>query len=199
MKKIFYLFLLIFGIQSGITAQDQWSFGPKIGVGISNSSLSGLSINHSYYTGITVGAFGEYRNKNFAVECDLLYANQGLKWNNEPFKDHYLLIPLKVKLYIPHLLKSRLYVFAGPQLDLCVKRDENRAAFWTVSGGSHTYKSPYRQTSASISAGLGYRFDFGLDLAFCYNAGIVSNVKEYSDKNHVFQLTVGYDLYKLFK
>lgn len=49
--------------------------------------------------------------------------------------------------------------------------------------------------------GLGYRFGFGLDLAFNYNAGVTSNVdrENISDKNRVFQLTAGYDLCKLFK
>ena len=65
--------------------------------------------------------------------------------------------------------------------------------------GTGKQNIPYQNTLASITFGLGYRFDFGLDLAFSYNAGIVSNVKEYSDKNRVFQLTVGYDLCKLFK
>lgn len=68
MKKIFYLFLMIFGIQSGSTAQSQWSFGPKIGLGISDVSVTG--IDHNSRTGVTAGLFGEYRIQNFALEAD---------------------------------------------------------------------------------------------------------------------------------
>ena len=198
MKKIFYLFLMIFRFQSGSTAQSQWSFGPKIGLGISDVSVTG--IDHNSRTGVTAGLFGEYRIQNFALEADFLYANQGFKWNKDAIEENYLLIPLKVKLYMPYILKG-LNIFAGPQLDLCIKRNDRIWLLMSGEDGAGTGKQniPYQNTLASITFGLGYRFDFGLDLAFSYNAGIVSNVKEYSDKNCVFQLTAGYDLCKLFK
>ena len=182
MKKIFYLFLMIFGIQSGSTAQSQWSFGPKIGLGISDVSVTG--IDHNSRTGVTAGLFGEYRIQNFALEADFLYANQGFKWNKDAIEENYLLIPLKVKLYMPYILKG-LNIFAGPQLDLCIKRNDWIWLLMSGEDGAGTGKQniPYQNTLASITFGLGYRFDFGLDLAFSYNAGIVSNVKEYSDKN----------------
>ena len=88
MKKIFYLFLMIFGIQSGSTAQSQWSFGPKIGLGISDVSVTG--IDHNSRTGVTAGLFGEYRIQNFALEADFLYANQGFKWNKDAIEENYL-------------------------------------------------------------------------------------------------------------
>lgn len=195
MKKTVYLILILFCNLSGITAQSQWSFGPKIGLGISDVSVT--SLDHNSRSGVTAGLFGEYRIQNFALEADFLYANQGFKWNKEAIEDNYLLIPLKAKLYMPYILKG-LNIFAGPQLDLCIKRGD-----WNwlrlVDGGINIQNVPYQNTLASITFGLGYRFDFGLDLAFSYNAGIVSNVKEYSDKNRVFQLTAGYDLCKLFK
>ena len=135
-----------------------------------------------------------------ALESDFLYANQGFKWNKDAIEENYLLIPLKVKLYMPYILKG-LNIFAGPQLDLCIKRNDWIWLLMSGEDGAGTGKQniPYQNTLASITFGLGYRFDFGLDLAFSYNAGIVSYVLEYSEKICVFQLTAGYDLCKLFK
>lgn len=198
MVKLILTFLIIISSLFEITAQSQWSFGPKIGLGISDVSVT--SLDHNSRTGITAGLFGEYRIHNFALEADFLYANQGFKWNKDAIEENYLLIPLKVKLYMPYLLKG-LNIFAGPQLDLCIKRADWIWLLMSGQGATEMGKQsiPYQNTLASITFGLGYRFDFGLDLAFSYNAGIVSNVKEYSDKNRVFQLTAGYDLCKLFK
>ncbi|WP_293739602.1 outer membrane beta-barrel protein [uncultured Parabacteroides sp.] len=198
MKKTVYFIVLFFCNLSGITAQSQWSFGPKIGLGISDVSVTG--IDHNSRTGVTAGLFGEYRIQNFALEADFLYANQGFKWNTDAIEENYLLIPLKVKLYMPYILKG-LNIFAGPQLDLCIKRNDWIWLWMSEGDATRMGKQnvPYQNTLASITFGLGYRFDFGLDLAFSYNAGIVSNVKEYSDKNRVFQITAGYDLCKLFK
>lgn len=194
MKKSIFIVLAIIGSFVEITAQSQWAFGPKIGMGISDVSVS--SLDHNSRAGIIVGVLGEYRVRNFALETDFLYASQGFKWGKVDVKENYLLIPLKVKLYMPYVLKG-LNIFAGPQLDLCIKRGE---WVWLYpSGGNGKHKVPYQNTLASLTFGLGYRFDFGLDLAANYNVGIVSNIddKNSSDKNHVFQITAGYDLCRL--
>lgn len=196
MRKQIILFFALFCSLSGIIAQNKWSFGPKIGIGFSTVSNTPLT-DDGYRTGVVAGVFGEYRVSNFAIEADVLYAEQGLEWGEKTIKDNYLLIPLKAKLYMPYILKG-LNVFVGPQLDLCVKRGD--WVWWWLTGGGD-YKVPYRDELMSIVAGLGYRFDFGLDLTVNYNAGLISNIdnSRSSEKNRVFQITVGYDLHTLFK
>lgn len=184
---------MVFALNESM-AQSQWSFGPRLGIGFSNRAEDFDYCNH--FVG---GIFGEYRINNFATELDLLFTKQGMKYpleshGNASRKDKCLLIPLKAKLYMPYLLKG-LNIFAGPQLDIFPNRHSPYIP--TSSFGTNAY----RKAGISIVMGLGYRFDFGLDLAFNYNAGVTSNVdrENISDKNRVFQLTAGYDLCKLFK
>lgn len=184
---------MVFALNESM-AQSQWSVGPRLGIGFSNRAEGFDYCNH--FVG---GIFGEYRINNFATELDLLFTKQGMKYpleshGNASQKDKCLLIPLKAKLYMPYLLKG-LNIFAGPQLDIFPNRHSPYIP--TSSFGTNAY----RKAGISIVMGLGYRFDFGLDLAFNYNAGVTSNVdrENISDKNRVFQLTAGYDLCKLFK
>jgi predicted porin len=68
-------------------------------------------------------------------------------------------------------------------------------------GGDTTFH--YRKTTASITAGIGYRFKSGIDVAINYNHGLVPlNKQDFNGKKgyeRVFQITAGYDLSKLFK
>ena len=193
MKKIIFT-LIAFLSLNGAMAQHQWSVGPRLGIGFSNRAEGFDYCNH--FVG---GILGEYRISNFATELDLLFTKQGMKYpleshGNASRKDKCLLIPLKAKLYMPYLLKG-LNIFAGPQLEIFPNRHSPYIPTSSFSTNS------YRKAGISIVMGLGYRFDFGLDLAFNYNAGVTSNVyrENISDKNRVFQLTAGYDLCKLFK
>lgn len=191
MKKIIVLLCLMIFALNEATAQSQWYFGPRLGVGFSNRAEG-----YDYCAHIVGGVSGEYKIKNFGVEIDVLYTKQGMKYpdGNASRKDKCLLIPLKAKVYMPYLLEG-LNIFAGPQLDIFPNRHSPNIP--TSSFGTNSY----RKAGISIVMGLGYRFDFGLDLSFNYNAGVTSNVdrENISDKNRVFQLTAGYDLCKLFK
>lgn len=191
MKKALFTICLLCSFL-GMQAQHQWSAGPRIGLNVATvrSQLIDFPTRQAPYgCNINIGVFGEYRIWNFAVETDLIYSVQSYKIGKS--NNGYLLIPLKLKLYTPYLLEG-LNLFAGPQLDLCVNRKGP-----IVLGGGISY---YRNTQASITVGLGYRFKFGLDLTANYNMGLISNfIWEKKCLNNVFQIAVGWDLVRLFK
>ena len=114
---------------------------------------------------------------------------QGVDFDGYRQKDHYLLIPLKGKYYIPAC--KGLNVFVGPQMDICL--DRNTMLF---DGGA---PAESRNCMLSATFGLGYRFQFGLDLAANYNIGLLSNMKTSGFdpmRNSVFQISVGWCLYR---
>ncbi len=191
MKKIIFILIAFLSLNGVVMAQHQWSVGPRLGIGFSNRAEGYDYCNH--FVG---GIFGEYRISNFATELDLLFTKQGMRYpeSDTSQKDKCLSIPLKAKLYMPYVLRG-LNIFVGPQLDIFP--DRHSPYIPTSSFGTDSY----RKVGISIVMGLGYRFDFGLDLTFNYNAGVTSNIdmENISDKNRVFQLTAGYDLCKLFK
>lgn len=189
MKKTLLTILLLLPL--GIIVAQNWSAGPRLGINFSNIT----NCASDYAAGINVGLFGEYKIRNFAIEADLLYSTQGMKSPNfkDKTNDKFLQVPLKFKLYMPYIL-SGLNIFAGPQLDACL---ENNSIFIDGSGD----KNPYRDITASITTGIGYRFKCGLDLTMNYNAGIVSRLKADNRNlmNSVFQISVGWDLFCLLK
>ena len=136
-----------------------------------------------------VGLFGEWKKDCWAWEADVLYSMQGVDFDGYRQKDHYLLIPLKGKYYIPAC--KGLNVFVGPQMDICL--DRNTMLF---DGGA---PAESRNCMLSATFGLGYRFQFGLDLAANYNIGLLSNMKTSGFdpmRNSVFQISVGWCLYR---
>ncbi|WP_299233095.1 outer membrane beta-barrel protein [uncultured Bacteroides sp.] len=191
MKKVLILFVCLIAFSfSNLNAQSQWSFGPRVGVGF--SSRYG---DNGYYSKMLGGVFGEYRIKKFATELDVLFTKQGEGGGDYLEKSKCILIPLKFKFYPCSTLG--LNIFVGPQLDI----------YYNGLEGMQPDGSPmihYQKTSASLTAGLGYRFNFGLDLTFNYNYGLVKlnkdefpGLENYRDR--VFQISLGYDLFSLFK
>ena len=183
MKKVFVLILLFF-VFCGANAQGEWSFGPRIGRGFSKN------YDNDYHSNNIIGLFGEYRVKKVATELDVLFTEQGTFY--ETYK--CAVIPLKFKYY-PSLADG-LNIFAGPQLTMY--KEEPGEKFLPGSSRLH-----YNKTTAAIIVGLGYRSKTGLDININYNHGLVNiNKEKLRDKRwkeRVIQVTVGYDLSKLFK
>lgn len=186
MKQIVVYFVLFFFFLSA--SAQELSFGLRGGLNMAKIT------NYSDEWGCfgNVGFFGEWKKDCWALETDVLYSMQGADFGGYSQKDHYLLIPLKGKYYIPAC--KGLNVFAGPQLDICLER--NTMFF---NGGA---PAESRNCMLSATFGLGYRFQFGLDLAANYNIGLLSNMKTSGFdfmRNSVFQISVGWCLYSRHK
>ena len=184
MKKSIILIIMCFAI-TGLKAQGEWSFGPRIGYGLSKN----IWFDNEHHANFIMGLSGEYKIKKFATELDVLFTEQGT------FMETYkcILIPLKFKFY--PCTTNGFNVFAGPQLNI-YKEEPGE----TSTGGGILR---YRKTTASIMVGVGYRFKSGIDIAINYNHGLVpinkQDIKGKKWHEQVFQITVGYDLHRLFK
>ena len=182
MKKIAVLIIMCF-VMIGLKAQSEWSFGPRIGRGFSKN------YDKEYHSNNIIGLFGEYRVKKVATELDVLFTEQGTFW----LTYKCVLIPLKFKFY--PWKTNGFNVSIGPQLNI-YKEEPGE----TSNGGGVLR---YRKTTASITAGIGYKFKLGIDVAINYNHGLVpinkQDIQGKKWRERVFQITAGYDLSKLFK
>ena len=190
MKKIFFV-CVVLTFALGAAAQEKqapkssWFVGPRLGVSVSTVTDKAIE---SSSVGFTGGLFGEYKHAcGFAVELDVLYSAQGVG-GTEVYDN--LLVPLKLKYYIPYT--KGLNVFVGPQLDLMLGNPTN------ILGWVGGVVPPMRTTSVSVVAGLGYRFNFGLELTANYNAGLLSvlDIETSQYRPSVFQFTVRYDVFR---
>lgn len=196
MKKLFVLAAVLLFVCSA-KAQSDITIGPKVGLNVTNIS----NIDHSKNKiSINLGGFAEWRvNDFFALQPELLYSRQGYRTKNDgvkgKFRVNYLNIPVLAKLYV----LDELSVDLGPQLGFALNGKSK------LKDGGHTVTEKFKHLNTvelSFAIGVSYNFD---DLMFSarYNVGL-SNVidKDYlnlgNNKNHVFQLSVGYRFSGLF-
>lgn len=197
MKKL--LLSLIAGIAflGSVKAQSEFTFGPKVGLNVSN-------ITHSHgdnKASIHAGMFAEARFTDWlGVQAEILYSRQG--WRDKvdidgdkdvkaKYRVNYLNIPILARFYV----WDGLSVDLGPQLGIALNAKEK------YKHGGSTVKDKIHNLNTlevSFAMGLSYEFNRGLILSARYNLGL-SNVFDKDDfgadnKNHVFQLGLAYRL-----
>ena len=196
MKKLFLLVALV--AAAFISKAQEITIGPKVGMNVTNISNIDDSKNK---VSIHVGAFAEWKvNDFFAIQPEVVYSRQGFRYkeNGTKIKNrvNYLNIPVLAKLYV----LENLSVDLGPQLGLAL----NGKAVAKNNGDTHKYKNKDLNTvEFSWAIGLSYNWDRFMFSAR-YNIGL-SNVMDKdkswdksNNKNHVFQLSVGYRFSDLF-
>lgn len=179
--------------QSGITV------GPKVGWNITNISNSDAKNKMS----VNVGAFAEFRFGDFvAVQPEILYSRQGFrdKDHGDKYKIrvNYLNIPILAKLFV----WDQLSIDLGPQFGFALN---SKAKY--KDGDTMTKKDVKSVNTFDFSFVMGVSYNLGrLMLSARYNLGL-TNVWDKNDfvwnsgdnnKNHVFQLSVGYRFGDLF-
>ncbi len=196
MKKLLLLVMAIAFIGS-VKAQSELTFGPKVGLNVTNVTHSDgdnkLSIN--------AGVFAAYRlNDWLGIQTELLYSRQG--WRDKVdidgddnvkahFRVNYLNIPVLARFYV----WEGLSVDLGPQIGIGLNaKQKYKYNGSTVKDKIHDLNT----IEFSFDMGLSYEFDYGLILSARYNLGL-SNVfgkDTFGDdnKNHVFQVSLGYRL-----
>lgn len=196
MKKLFILAAILLFVCSA-KAQSDITIGPKVGLNVTNISNIDNSKNK---ISIHLGGFAEWKvNDFFAIQPELLYSRQGFRTKDGDikgkFRVNYLNIPVLAKLYV----LDELSVDLGPQLGFALNGKSK------LKNDGHTATEKFKHLNTvelSFAIGVSYNWD---DLMFSarYNVGL-SNVidKDYLDmgnnKNHVFQLSVGYRFNGLF-
>lgn len=201
MKKLFVLVVAILLIGS-VKAQknsmiDNFTYGAKAGLNISNVNNIDNTKNK---TSIHLGAFAEWRvNDFFGIQPELLYSRQGMRfekvdgWKSKS-RLNYLNIPILARLYV----LPDLSVDLGPQLAFALNGKDK------MKKDGHTSTTKIKHLNAveiGFAIGVSYNWDnfifsgrYNLGLSNAYDKDWIGG----NNKNHVFQLSVGYRLSDLF-
>src|SRR3970282_2250686 len=155
MKKITLLLVTVFTF-GFVNAQDKedMSFGVKAGLNISSlSNIDEDGVNKDHLIGFHVGFCGEFMiSDKFAIQPELLYSSQGVKFDSEgekaEIKLDYINIPIMAKYYVADAFSLEL----GPQIGFLVSSD-------LESGGvSVDLKDETKSIDVSLGFGASYNF-----------------------------------------
>lgn len=174
MKKLLVAVIALF---MGTTAFSQGiDLGVKVGANF--ATLSGAVDGLSNKTGFHAGAFAGVKFTNVGIQADLLYSQQGAKFDGGEFDLSYVNVPVVVKYYIFKGLNLQV----GPQFGFVV--DDNMKKVLGEIAKAESF-----DLSGVVGAGydlLGLRFDAR------YNFGLTDVVDGAKSKNNVFSLALGY-------
>lgn len=218
MKRINLLLVMLF-VGSMLYGQVDFKFGAKGGLNISNlTSLEDSSVKNagglddpSSRYGFHAGLTAETKLGGLlGLGAELLYSQQGTKTesvilgikSSQSFKLDYLTIPVLAKLYL-----GGLNVYAGIQPGFVVGAkqvytlNENETVINLKEDSDNNNQfALVKEIDFGIPVGLGYQFDSGLNIDVRYVLGTLAvfenadDNSDYSLKNRVFQVSLGYTL-----
>lgn len=196
-----------------VTAQtEKIKIGIKAGLNISSLTFDESELESSKKTGFTAGVMAEILlAKNFAIQPELLYSQQGMKFSysdaevsNSHYKStvnlNYLNIPVMLKYYVA----KGFSVQAGPQIGILLKANNNYQDNFLGYENREDFnlKEYSNGIDTSVNFGLGYQFKDKFYADARYNLSYSDIFKEANPtgnyiintdmKNRVFQITIGY-------
>lgn len=179
MKRIVLVVLVSF---FGLSTQAQGiDLGIKAGVNFSNIS-DAYNLDTENKTGFVGGIFlGIKFSEKFAIQPELLYSQQGTKFDAGEIDLTYVNVPVIFKYY----LIQGLNIQAGPQFGFMV--DDNLGEVFHEIG--ENIENNDFETSGVV--GLGYDLPMGLRVSARYNFGL-TEINDNGGKNSVVSLAVGY-------
>ncbi|NWJ51896.1 MAG: PorT family protein [Bacteroidetes bacterium] len=195
MKKLLFVLaaLLITG-----AANAQFSFGPKIGVNLSQVTTNLNTINDQMKTGLQIGAFVRVGSKVY-LQPEFLYSTGGVKLSNVPIGSPTNInvksidVPLMLGTRVINLKVANLRLMAGPVASFIVDKqvDYNGAVTATkeVSIKNANWK-------AQFGAGLDILM-FSLDVRYSYdlNNSMEQQAKEFNWEKNSVNVTLGWKLF----
>ncbi len=182
MKKI--IFSLIALVSVGAASAQGFSFGPKIGVNL--ATIGNLeNVDAKMRVGFVVGGFAEYQWSRFSVSADILYSEQGCKFDQGNTTNtqrlHYMIAPVLLNYYIT----GGLSVKAGIQPGVMT----------TARSNDGLNRSVFKGLDLAVPVGIAYSFSNGFIIDARYNIGlqdIMENPAGDTSKNDVFAFTLGW-------
>lgn len=169
MKKLIFFFIAI--ATTGIISAQGIDLGIKAGA---NFATITDATDASNKTGFTAGVFAGIKfSDKVGVQGDVLFSQQGAKFDTGEVDLNYVTVPLVLKYY----LTENFNLHAGPQFGFLI--DDNLDPLLEAE-----------PTDVSGVVGLGYDLILGLRLSGRYNFGFTEIVANDSGKNSVFTLAV---------
>ncbi len=207
-----------FLLTEGAHGQMQVELGVKGGVNFSNiNSSSAVVAVYGEQTGYHAGAYAMFKFGKAAIQPEVLYSSEGqqYKYSQPGFPQlnstfNYINVPLLLKIYVTDWLNLQ----AGPQFGFLLNSKGYLYGYNQSGPPVVTYQSldHYVQGfNTSIAIGAGVDLPFGLNFSLRYNGGVrdINNLTgQYSQgvsssfgtsaaKTEVFQISVGYRLFKI--
>lgn len=180
----------------GAMAQSEITIGPKVGWNITNISNSHDKNKLSF----VLGGFAEFKISDLlSIQPEILYSRQGTrdKGNGVKVKNrlNYLNIPVLAKLNV----WDELSVEVGPQFGFALNARQKTKAGGEVVKRDIQYNNTF---DFSFAFGVSYNLE-NLMFSARYNVGLTNVIEKdhfggNNNKNHVFQLSVGYRFGDLF-
>lgn len=203
MKK---LLLVIAFLSFSFTQAQTVNFGAKAGVNF--ASLGGDADDLDGKTGFHLGLVAEIPfGENLAFQPEILYSSQGAESemtesymgitysSKDKLSFDYVNIPLLAK----YTIIPGLSLHAGPQIGFLINSEAEYEVTMDGETESETedLKDYTKGMDFALAAGLGYKLNMGVFFNARYTAGLLNIVDnedndDYSVKNNVFQLSVGY-------
>ena len=198
MKKFFAALMCMILATGAAMAQKQLTFGPKVGMDLTN--FWGKDLHHGMQFNYQAGVFLEYRfTDKFSLAPEVVFAAQGGKMVASVFYDgassdtdlffhfNYINVPVMMKIYAT----PKLSIDFGPQIGFSVYSKAT-----TKSKQDKTYtREVAGAKSVDFGLGLGATHNF-TDRVFVqgrYTMGMTKVIGDHYDvKNGNIQLAVGY-------
>lgn len=198
--KIFVVLLASVIFINRAHAQVEASLGIKGGVNFSEINVSDARATWEGKTGYHLGAFALFKVTAFALQPEVIFSQQGAKVNFQSqdidANFSYLNIPIIAKFYLPLGLNLQL----GPQFGFLTTAESDYNPV-NAQGGTDL-KEYYKNSDVSLGMGIGWDLPFRLSIDARYNLGLTEiddNPSLAATKNQVFQLSLGYKLFKFGK
>lgn len=197
MKKLNLVMLVagLFFASSGAFAQGEFAIGIKGGLNFANVNTSSAGATYDSRTGFNAGAFALLKFGKVGIQPEVLFSQQGtkVKYSGGGFDQNfsYVNIPIVVKLYTI----AGINLQVGPQFGFLT----NDPTVQDPITGQNV-KADVKKSDISAALGVGWDLPLGLTIDARYNLGLtkINNDAAASNvKNQVWQLSVGYKLFKI--
>jgi len=162
-------------------SQASVSVGLKAGANFANTNIDGAESVTAFHG----GAYGMFKFTKIGIQPEILFSKQG----DDDVDLSYVNIPVMLKYY----LAAGLNLQAGPQFGVLLNAED---------GDGDDISEGLKNSDLSAAIGAGWDAPFGLNFTARYVIGLsdINDVSGGSDvKNRMFQLSVGYDLFKFGK
>jgi opacity protein-like surface antigen len=189
MKKTILSILMIIVLAGAAMGQAEVSLGIKGGANFANLDVSDFSGSLKNKTGFHGGAFALFKFTKFGIQPELLFSQQGsnIRFDAQDIEGSfdYINVPVIFKLYT--VLGLNLQI--GPQFGFLSKAEFD----------SDDVKESFKNSDTSLALGVGWELPMRLTVDARYNLGL-SDISDDPDfdtiKNQVWQISVGYKLFK---
>lgn len=197
--KVILAVLALVMVSSAAFAQAQFAVGIKGGPNFATLDVKDPGATYKNRTGWHAGGFVLLKFAKIGIQPEVLFSQQGskIKVNTQDLEANYsyVNIPIILKLYTV----AGINLQAGPQFGFLTKAESDYDPITGEPFGStEDVKAAYKKSDVSLALGVGWDLPFGLTIDGRYNLGLskVDDNAAFETKNQVWQVAVGYKLFK---